>query len=270
MDESLKPVTTSTLLKMKKRGEKIVALTAYDATFARIEDEAGLDVMLVGDSLGMVIQGHATTLPVTIDDVVYHTRACRRGVKRAMLVSDLPFLSYQASIEEAIRNAGRCLKEGHAGAVKLEGGTEIAATVKRLVDAGIPVMGHIGMQPQRVRVYGGFKLQGRHESHVEQIKNDAAAIQDAGAFAVVLEKITLSLAKEITDMLSIPTIGIASGPHCDGQILVNYDLLGLTDQFNFRFVRKYAQLADEIRSAVRQYGDDIRSGSFPSQSESYE
>ncbi len=265
-----KSVTTSTLQRMKRKGIKIVALTAYDATFARLEDEAGLDVMLVGDSLGMVIQGHATTLPVTIDDIVYHTRCCRRGVDYAMLVSDMPFLSYQGSCEEAIRNAGKCIKEGHAGAVKIEGGVNVAETMKRMVESGIPVMAHIGMQPQMVRVYGGFKIQGKKQIQADKIMRDAEAIQEAGAFAVVLEKVPRSLADKITAALDIPTIGIASGPECDGQILVGYDLFGLCDEFNFKFVRKYVNLAGEIRGAVKSYGEDIRSGSFPSDAESYE
>ena len=270
MAQENRPVTTTFLQRMKQRGTKIVALTAYDATFARLEDEAGIDVMLVGDSLGMVVQGHADTLPVTIEDIVYHTRACRRGIKRALLVADMPFLSYQVTPEEALRNAGRCMKEGAADTVKLEGGVSVAATIRRLVDAGIPVMAHIGMQPQMVNVYGGFKLRGRKKNESDQIKRDADAIQEAGAYAVVLEKVSRGLAADITKQLDIPTIGIASGPDCDGQILVNYDMLGLSDQYHFKFVREYAKLGDEIREVVKKYGDEIRSGSFPSDDESFE
>jgi len=270
MNRTIKIVRTTSLLDMKRNNRKIVALTAYDATFARLEDEAGIDVMLVGDSLGMVIKGHATTLPVTVDEVIYHTRACRRGIKHALLVSDMPFLSYQTSLRDAIYNAGRCLKEGSAAAVKLEGGETIADTIRRLVEVGIPVMGHVGMQPQMVRVYGGFTLQGKEKEEAECIMRDAIAVQDAGAFAVVLEKVPRSLAAEITKKLVIPTIGIASGPDCDGQILVNYDMLGLIDKYNFRFVRRYTEMARDIREAVKNYGDDIRAGRFPSEDESYE
>ncbi len=270
MSAQRKIVRTTDLIEMKREGVKIVALTAYDATFARLEDEAGIDVMLVGDSLGMVIKGSATTLPVTVDDVVYHTRACRRGVKHALLVSDMPFMSFQVSAEDALRNAGRCLKEGSAAAVKLEGGESIAETIRRMTEAGIPVMGHIGMQPQMVRVYGGFKIQGKEEAQAERIRRDALAVQDAGAFAVVLEKVPNDLAADITKKLEIPTIGIAAGPHCDGQILVSYDMLGLADKYHYRFVRKYANLANTVRDAVRQYGEDIRSGGFPAEDESYE
>lgn len=255
---------------MKRKGIKIVALTAYDATFARLEDEAGIDLILVGDSLGMVIQGHENTIPVTLEDVIYHTRACSSSVKRALLVADMPFMSYQASPEQALLNAGRCLKEGGAQAVKLEGGEEIAETIRRLVDIGIPVMGHVGMQPQMVNIYGGYKLQGRKSTDAKQILRNAEAVQDAGAFSIVLEKITRGLAAEITKRLKIPTIGIAAGPECDGQILVNYDLFGLADQFSFKFVRRYLELAKDIREAVAKYGEDIREGRFPSDEESFE
>ena len=255
---------------MKKKGEKIVALTAYDATFARLEDEAGVDVILVGDSMGMVIQGNDTTLPVTIDEVIYHTRACSRGIRRALLVSDMPFMSFQVSIEQAISNAGRCLKEGGAHAVKLEGGVETAETIRRLVSIGIPVMGHIGMQPQKVRAYGGYGLQGRESAVADMIIDDAIAVEEAGAFSVVIEKVPRGLAKVITAKLQIPTIGIASGASCDGQILVNYDLLGLADQFKFKFVRHYKQLAIEVREGVAAWRDDIRNGKFPTADESFD
>lgn len=263
------PITPQDLIEMKQRGEKITALTAYDATFARLIDEGGAELILVGDSLGMVIQGHETTLPVTIDEMVYHTKAAARGVKRALLVADMPFMSYQASIEQALVNSARCIKEGGAGAVKLEGGEEIATTVRRLVEVGIPVMGHVGMQPQRVRVYGGYGLQGRESSDAKKILHDAEAVAEAGAYAIVLEKIPRTLAEKITKAISIPTIGIASGPSCDGQILVSYDMFGLTDQYKFRFVRKYLELAEEIRGAVGKYRDDIRAETFPSESESF-
>ncbi len=264
------PVTASEIFKMKNRGEKITALTAYDATFARLEDEAGIDIILVGDSLGMVIQGHKDTIPVTLDDMIYHCRACSRGVERALLVADMPFMSYQASVEQALLNAGRCLKEGRVQAVKLEGGEAIAETIRRLIEVGIPVMGHIGMQPQMVNVYGGYRLQGRKSFEAERIIHNAEAVQDAGVFSIVLEKIPKGLAGEITKRLKIPTIGIAAGPDCDGQILVNYDLFGLADQYKFKFVRKYLEMARDVREAVKKYGEDIRSGNFPSEAESFE
>jgi len=263
-------VTVRTLAGMKRDGEKIAVLTCYDASFTRILESAGVEVILVGDSLGMVIQGHENTIPVTIEDVIYHTRVCSRSVKRALLVADMPFMSYQASTEQALINAGRCLKEGGAHAVKLEGGEEIAQTIRRLVNIGIPVMGHIGMQPQMVNVYGGYRLQGRKVDDAEQIIRDAEAVQGAGAFSIVLEKIPRGLAADVTKRLKIPTIGIAAGPDCDGQILVNYDLFGLADQFSFKFVRRYLELARDIREAVAKYGDDIRNGNFPSAEESFE
>lgn len=261
-------MTAADILAMKGQ-QKIVALTAYDATFARIEDEAGIDLMLVGDSLGMVIQGNETTIQVTIEDTIYHCKACAKAVKRALLVADMPFMSYQVSHEQALTNAGRCLKEGYVGAVKLEGGENIADTIRRIVDVGIPVMGHVGMQPQRVRAYGGYAIQGKKQDQFDQIVRDAVAVQEAGAFSIVLEKIPRSLAKKITAELDIPTVGIAAGPDCDGQILVNYDLLGLADQYRFRFARRYRELAQEIRDAVQEYGNDIRSGNFPTADESF-
>ena len=264
------PVTANQIKAMKLHGEKIVALTAYDATFARLEDEAGVDIMLVGDSLGMVVQGHANTIPVTLEDVIYHTRACASTVKRALLVADMPFMSYQESVEQALHNTGRCMKEGGAGAVKLEGGEHLSETIRKLVEVGVPVMGHIGMQPQMVNVYGGYKLQGKKSGQAKQIMRDAEAIQDAGAFSIVLEKVPRGLAAEITKRLKIPTIGIAAGPDCDGQILVNYDLFGLADQFNFKFVRRYLEMAKDVRDAVSRWGEDIRSGNFPGDDESFE
>lgn len=269
MADKAVPVTVQEILKRKKEGPKITALTAYDVTFARLLDEAGIDLILVGDSLGMVVQGHPNTLPVTFEESLYHTRCCARAVRRALLVTDMPFMSYQISPEQALTNAARCLKEGGAHAVKLEGGVEIASTVERLVRAGIPVMGHIGMQPMRVHQYGGYKLQGTIGDEQTAIRTDALAIAQAGAFALVLEKIPAALAQEITSLVPIPTIGIASGPHCDGQILVSYDMLGLTDQFKFRFVRRYLEGAQLVREAVRRYIEDVRNAQFPSQDESF-
>jgi len=263
-------ITVREILDLKKHGEKISALTAYDATFARLIDEGGAEIILVGDSLGMVVQGFDSTLPVTMDEMIYHCRAASRGVTRALLVADMPFLTYQASIEQAVLNAGRCLKEGGVSAVKLEGGEELAPTIRRLREIGIPVMGHVGMQPQKVRQYGGYGLQGSDQADAKQILRDAEAVAEAGAFAIVLEKIPMGLAGKITRAIPIPTIGIASGPDCDGQILVSYDMLGLADQFKFRFVRRYLELAEEIRAAVGRYRDDIRDGKFPAAGESFE
>jgi 3-methyl-2-oxobutanoate hydroxymethyltransferase len=269
MKSEITSVTVNQIMAMKRHGEKIVALTAYDAMFARLEDEAGVDLMLVGDSLGMVVQGHKNTIPVSIDDTIYHTRACAKVVKRALLVADMPFMSYQESIEQALHNAGRCMKEAGAGAVKLEGGAYIAETIRRMVEVGIPVMGHIGMQPQMVNIYGGYKIQGKKSEQAIQIMRDAEAVQNAGAFAIVLEKIPRELAADITKKLKIPTIGIAAGPDCDGQILVNYDLLGLADQYNFKFVRRYMEMAQDVRNAVTKWSEDIRSGDFPNDEESF-
>ncbi|NQU04471.1 MAG: 3-methyl-2-oxobutanoate hydroxymethyltransferase [Calditrichaeota bacterium] len=269
MKSETTPVTVNRIMAMKRQGKKIIALTAYDAMFARLEDEAGIDLILVGDSLGMVVQGHKDTIPVTIDDTIYHTRACAGVVKRALLVADMPFMSYQESVEQALHNAGRCMKEGGAGAVKLEGGAYIAETVRRLVEVGIPVMGHIGMQPQMVNIYGGYKIQGKKSGQAKQIMRDAEAIQNAGAFSIVLEKVPRELAADITKKLKIPTIGIAAGPDCDGQILVNYDFFGLADQFNFKFVRKYMEMAQDVRNAVGKWSEDIRSGDFPNDDESF-
>lgn len=260
-------VTHLTLREMKASGERIAMLTAYDASFARLCDQAGVDVLLVGDSLGMVIQGMDNTLPVTMDQMVYHCQAVARGVAaasgRAMVVGDMPFLSYQASIDEAIRNAGRLLKEGMAEAIKLEGGAEYAELAQRLCRLGVPVMGHIGLTPQSLHTLGGFKVQGRKEGEAERLLSDALALQDAGCFALVLEAIPRELAAEITAALRIPTIGIGAGVDCDGQVLVIYDLLGMNEEFRPRFVKRYDNLALRVRTAIDTYIDEVRSGEFP-------
>jgi 3-methyl-2-oxobutanoate hydroxymethyltransferase len=256
-------VTAPKLRTMKERGERITMLTAYDATFARMFDEAEIDVLLVGDSLGMVVQGQDSTLPVTVDEIVYHCRAVARGAKRALIVGDLPFMSYQVNAEEALRNAGRFLAEGGAQAVKLEGGAAIAPTIRRIVEAGIPVMAHVGLTPQSVHALGGFRVQGKTEEAARRIFRDARAVQDAGAFALVLEGIPSDLAAEITDALEIPTIGIGAGPRCDGQVLVCYDLLGLTPELKLKFVKRYAEMFEEGVAAARRYGDEVRGGEFP-------
>ncbi len=262
-------IRVTTLKMMKSKGEKISALTAYDYTFGYLLDEAGIDVILVGDSCGNVCAGYETTLPVTLDEMIYHVRSVRRGVQRALLVADMPFMTYQESLEQAIHNAGHLMKEGGAEAVKLEGGAPVCETVRRLVEIGIPVMGHLGFTPQSVHVFGSYGVRGVESRESERIKQDALALQEAGAFALVLEKVPAALAQEVTQMLQIPTIGIGAGVHCDGQILVLYDMLGLYDKVKFKFVRRYADLAAEIRTAVKQYCEDVQQSKFPGEQESF-
>ena len=254
---------------MKEKGEKIVCLTAYDYCFARILDDAGVDLMLVGDSLGSVVQGHDSTLPVTVDDVIYHTRAVIRGRRRALVVSDMPFMTFQLGVDEAKRNAGRLVQEGGAESVKLEGGVTQAATIEALVKMGVPVMGHVGLTPQSVHQFGGYRIQGRGEADARAILDDAMAVEQAGAFAVVLEGIPVQLAREITQRLSIPTIGIGAGMHCDGQILVVHDMLGLFDDFTPKFVKQYANLKDTIGGAVRSYMEEVRTEAFPAEEHTF-
>ena len=248
---------------IKRRGEKIVMLTAYDATMARLLDRAGVDVLLVGDSVGMVVLGYDNTLPVTLEEMLHHTRAVSRGAERALVVADMPFLTFQISPEEAVRNAGRLLKEGGAAAVKLEGGRPVLDVVKRLVDVGIPVMGHLGLQPQSVHQAGGYVKQATQPAQVEALMIDALALQDAGAFSLVLESIPADVAADVTRALSIPTIGIGAGPECDGQILVSYDMLGLFDGFVPSFVHQYAKLGDAVVAATQDYAADVRAGRYP-------
>src|SRR5688572_8217365 len=247
----------------KRQGEKIVMLTAYDATMARLLDRAGVDALLVGDSLGTVILGLDTTLPVTLDAVVHHTRAVVRGAERAFVIADMPFLTFQISVAEAVRNAGRLLQEGGAAAVKLEGGRPVVDVVKRLVDVGIPVMGHLGLQPQSVHQAGGYVKQATQPEQADALLIDALALQDAGAFSLVLESIPAAVAASVTQGLAIPTIGIGAGPDCDGQILVSYDMLGLFDGFVPSFVHHYAKLGDAVVAATRDYAADVRAGRYP-------
>jgi 3-methyl-2-oxobutanoate hydroxymethyltransferase len=256
------------LAERKHRGPKISMLTAYDATMSRLFDRAGIDVLLVGDSLGTVILGEETTLTVTMDAMVHHTRAVVKGASRALVVADMPFLSYQVDLAETLRNAGRLLQEGGAAAVKLEGGAEVAETVKRLVGIGIPVMGHVGLTPQSFHQLGGFRAVGKSEAEAEAVKEGARALQGAGAFAVVLESVPAELAAEITNELAIPTIGIGAGPACDGQVLVSYDAFGLFDQFVPRFVKQYARLGEQMVEAAKHYIDDVRAGHFPAEEHS--
>jgi 3-methyl-2-oxobutanoate hydroxymethyltransferase len=261
-------VTIPTLRRRKRRGEKITMLTAYDFTFAQIFDTAGIDVLLVGDSLGNVVQGQETTLPVTLDETVYHTRLVSRGTRRALVVADMPFGSYQISAEDALRNAVRCVKEGGAHAVKLEGGTAVLETIRRIVAAEIPVMGHVGLTPQAIHRMGGHRVQGRTEKSRKRVLDDARAVEEAGAFAVVLEGMPVDLAQEVTAMLSIPSIGIGAGPHCDGQVLVLHDLLGLSD-WTPSFVKQYANLGALASQAARRYAEEVCDGKFPDPEHSY-
>jgi 3-methyl-2-oxobutanoate hydroxymethyltransferase len=262
---SAKPVTVPMLRAMKRAGERITMVTAYDATFAQLFDEAGVDMLLVGDSLGMVVQGLDSTLPVTVDEIVYHCRAVARGTRRAHIVGDMPFMSWQISPEEALRNAARFLSVGGAHSVKLEGGRSAAATIERIVTAGIPVVGHVGLTPQSVHAMGGFRVQGKTEDAAARVLDDARAVADAGAFALVLEGIPSDLAAAITDAISIPTIGIGAGPACDGQVLVCYDLLGLTPDMRPKFVKRYADWFEDGKLAAARYCDEVRSGAFPTE-----
>jgi 3-methyl-2-oxobutanoate hydroxymethyltransferase len=262
-------ITVPEIVKKKERGQKITCLTAYDYSFARILDQAGVDVLLVGDSLGCVVQGHPNTLPVTVDEMIYHTRAVARGRKRALLVGDMPFLSYQLSADQAAQNAGRFLREGGAEAVKLEGGVAMQQTIAKLVQVGIPVMGHVGLTPQSVHQFGGYRVQGKGKEQREAVLRDALAVEEAGAFAVVLEGIPAELAKEITGRISIPTIGIGAGAHCDGQVLVIHDMLGLFDDFRPKFVKRYAELKNDITAAVRCFIDEVCNEKFPGEEHSF-
>ena len=262
-------VTAQQLKAMKSKGEKIAMLTAYDYPTARILDEAGVPIILVGDSLGMVVLGYDSTLPVTMEDMIHHTRAVVRGTQRAHVVFDMPFMSYQSGVEDALRNAGRALKETGAQSVKLEGGAHMAETVRRLVEIGIPVMGHIGLTPQSVNQLGGFRVQGKTPAAAVRLLHDARALEQASAYAIVLETIPAPLARIITSKVSVPTIGIGAGPDCDGQVQVIYDFLGLYPDFVPKHCRPYAHLAEEIAAAVRQYMDDVQVGAFPTEKESF-
>lgn len=269
-DQKPRVVTTKTVMTMKQKGEKIAMLTAYDFLVAKYLDEAGIDMILVGDSLGNVVQGHETTLPVTVDEMIYHAKAVKRAVRNALIVVDMPFMSYQNSIDEAIRNCGRVMKEVGAGAVKLEGGEYIADIVRHLVRIGIPVMGHLGLTPQAINKFGTYEVRAHDRKEAAEILRDARVLAEAGVFAIVLEKIPHTLAGRITRAIPVPTIGIGAGPSCDGQVLVVYDMLGLTEEFRPRFVRRYAELADTLRGAFRRYIGHVREGEFPALKESYD
>ncbi len=257
-------------LEMKSRGEKIVALTAYDVLLARLLEEAGVDLLLVGDSLGQVVLGYDTTLPVTLDEMIHHARAVRRGAPNTFLVLDMPFLTYQVSPEEALLNAGRALKETGVEAVKLEGGSaRVCETVRRLVEVGIPVMGHVGLTPQSVHALGGYRVQGRGPEAAERLRREAAALEEAGCFAVVLELVPAGLAGEISSSLTIPTIGIGAGPRCDGQVLVSLDMLGLNPGFQPRFLKRYADLDRIVTEAVRTFAREVQEGVYPGPEHSF-
>jgi 3-methyl-2-oxobutanoate hydroxymethyltransferase len=264
-----KTITIPILRGMKQSQEKIVALTAYDFLLASLLDQAGIDVILVGDSGAMVFSGQETTLPMTMEESIYHCKAVRRGVRHALLVADMPFLSYQVRPSQAVQNAGRFFKEAEVDAVKIEGGAAAVRAVEHIIEAGMPVMGHLGLTPQSIRKFGGYEIQGHKDDDAKRMIEDALALEEAGVFAIVLEKIPHLLARTISEKLTIPTIGIGAGPYCDGQILVTHDMLGLFEKFRPRFVRRYAELADLIKQACSRYADDTRKGKFPNIEESY-
>ncbi|MEO0205082.1 MAG: 3-methyl-2-oxobutanoate hydroxymethyltransferase [candidate division WOR-3 bacterium] len=262
-------ITTETIFSMKKKKEKIACLTAYDYPTAKILDEAGVEIILVGDSAANVVAGEKNTLPITMSDMLYHTKVVARAVKNGLVITDMPFLSYQCSIDEAVKNAGSFLKMGAAG-VKIEGAGPVLKTIERLVQVGIPVMGHLGLTPQSIHTFGGYKLCGKTKKEAEQIIKDAKKLESAGCFSIVLEKVPMQLAKRITRMLKIPTIGIGAGPYCDGQILVLHDMLGFYDDFKPKFVKQYAKIGHEIKKAVLRYVNEVKSGVYPNKQHSFE
>ena len=262
-------LTIPEIISYKQQGEKISALTAYDYLMAEMLDEAGIDIILVGDSAGMVVAGYPTTLAIGMEEMIYHAKIVSRAVKHAVVVADMPFMSYQASLEKGIENAGRFLKETEVQAVKIEGGEAVAELIHKLVNFGIPVMGHLGLIPQSIHKFGNYSLRGKEPQAADQIKKDAQVLEEAGVFSIVLEKIPSRLAEEITRSVNIPTIGIGAGPHCDGQILVSHDMLGIFDKFKPRFVRRYAELGKEMRRAFAEYVHDVKNGKFPLKEESF-
>jgi len=264
-----KKKTILDIQRLKAIGEKIAVLTCYDYPTARIMDGCGIDMLLVGDSVGVVVAGHENTLPVTLDEMIYHTKAVLRAQPKALVVADMPFLSYQVSLDKARRNAGRLVKEGGVAAVKLEGGENVAPTIRAIVDMDIPVMAHIGLTPQSIHRMGGYRVQGKKEEQADQLLADAHAVQAAGAFAVVLEGIPLKLARRITAELAIPTIGIGAGPHCDGQVLVIHDILGLCEKYSPKFVKKYADVKSVMTEAVARYLAEVKAGEFPTEEHSF-
>jgi 3-methyl-2-oxobutanoate hydroxymethyltransferase len=269
VNKEIKKVTTNTLQKMKSSGEKISMITAYDFSFAKIFDGAGIDVILVGDSASNVMAGHETTLPITLDQMIYHASSVLRGVDRCLVVVDMPFGSYQSNSKEALVSAVRIMKETGGHAVKLEGGEEVLESVNRIIAAGIPVMGHLGLTPQSIYKFGTYTVRAREQAEAEKLKKDAKLLQDAGCFAVVLEKIPATLAKEVSESLEIPTIGIGAGKFCDGQVLVMHDMLGINTEFKPRFLRQYLNIHEQSSKAVQQYIRDVKANDFPSESEQY-
>jgi 3-methyl-2-oxobutanoate hydroxymethyltransferase len=265
----VKRITTATLQKMKTSGEKISMLTAYDYSFARIIDQSGIDVILVGDSASNVMAGHETTLPITLEHMIYHASSVVRGAKRCLIVVDLPFGAYQSNSDIALASAIRIMKETGAHAIKLEGGEEVLDSVKRIISAGIPVMAHLGLTPQSIYKFGSYNVRAKEEIEAIKLKKDAQLLQDAGCFALVLEKIPASLAREVSEMLDIPSIGIGAGKYCNGQVLVMHDMLGINTEFKPRFLRQYLNMSEQITGAVRQYINDVKIGGFPTDSESY-
>jgi 3-methyl-2-oxobutanoate hydroxymethyltransferase len=263
MAEGLRPIRVRDLLEKKRSRERIVMLTVYDATMARLLDRAGIDIFLVGDSLGMVIEGHETTLPVTLDAMLHHTRAVVRGTERAFVVADMPFLTYQVTVSEAVRNGGRLIQEGGAAAVKLEGGRAVLEVIERLVEAGIPVMGHLGLMPQHVHQLSGFRVQAKEQRDADRLVEEARMIEQAGAFSIVLESIPDEVAACVTSEVGIPTIGIGAGPHCDGQVLVSYDAFGLNLESVPPFAKQYANLGELMVEAAKEYAAEVREGRFP-------
>ena len=261
--------TAATFAAAKAKGEKLSMLTAYDYSTAKLEDESGINGILVGDSLGNVVLGYEDTVSVTMEDMIHHGAAVARGAKNALVVVDMPFMSYEVTVEEAVRNAGRLMKEGRAGAVKLEGGVRVAEQIRAIVKAGIPVMGHIGLTPQSINVFGGFKVQGKSEEAARALLADAKAVEEAGAFAVVIEAVPAALAQMITDAVSIPTIGIGAGAGCDGQILVYQDMLGMFSDFTPKFVKRYANVGEVMREAFANYAAEVASGAFPTEEQTY-
>jgi 3-methyl-2-oxobutanoate hydroxymethyltransferase len=262
-------VTTKRLLQMKQKGEPIACLTAYDFLMSQLLDRAGIDLILVGDSAGMVIQGKNTTVGVTLDQMLYHSSVVAKGAKRALVVADMPFMSFQVNPDEALRNAGRMVKEAGVEAVKVEGGEKICPTIRRIVDVGIPVMGHLGLTPQSIHKFGTYQVRARDKEEADEVRRDALALEEAGVFAIVIEKVPAALAAEVSRSVKVPTIGIGAGPDCDGQILVSHDMLGIYTAFHPRFVRRYAELAAEMQGAFEHFVRDVKSSEFPSKDESY-
>lgn len=269
VNKEIKRITTHTIREMKNRGEKIAMLTGYDYSMARVLDDSGIDIILVGDSAANVMAGYETTVPITLEEMMYHASAVVRAAKRALVIVDLPFGSYQGDSSDALRAAVRVMKETGAHGLKVEGGIEIQETVQRIVNAGIPVMGHLGLTPQSIYKFGTYTVRAKEDAEAEKLRSDAKVLEEAGCFGVVLEKIPAALAAEVTETIGIPTIGIGAGPHCDGQVLVIHDMLGINKGFKPRFLRQYANLYDEIGNAVSSYISDVKSSNFPSEKEQY-